>query len=587
MNQQPPALPGGALVVEVDGRVLRLDPSRPVHRIGRSIEAEVVLSAGSVSRQHAELRVTPRGWVLVDNGSQFGTSVDGQPVKEFYIDRRVAITCGPPGPGTSLTAVPAEQYAGPAAAPVAPAPVIAPPPAAASPFAPPAPGAPAPGVPAPGAPGPGAPVGARPAGAGAPLPAGSDETVVLAGPTGPPGSSAPRTGPDLLLVAEGAEYRFRHPAQLTVGRRADCAVVLTDPAASRLHGRVDAVPGGWTYTNLSDEGTYDDGKRITSQRFDERTVLRLGHPVAGPELTLVPVLSAAEEERRFARRRLRRRLNVLGAVAAVLLVVGGLVTLSLVRGDDEPAPAAGTEETPRLSPKELEAAKAATVKISAETVSLADPSQGGSYSGSGSIIRADGLILTNAHVAEPEADGLAQTYGDIGIANPEYLMISLTDGATDKNAPPAYRARVVEADGFLDIAVIQIFADADGQPLDGPLDLPTVPIGTSKDLRAGDDITILGFPGVAGSSDAITVTKGVVSTIINDEQLGPRSEIDTDARIAPGNSGGMAVGDDGDIIGIPTALRSDQSTPVTSGRVRTIDAVKDVIKKAEAEAKAP
>ncbi|NHA00161.1 FHA domain-containing protein [Nocardioides sp. W3-2-3] len=59
--------------------------------------------------------------------------------------------------------------------------------------------------------------------------------------------------------------------------------MIADPACSRVHGRVDAHPGGWTWTNLSNEGTYLDGRKVGTQHFDERISLRLGHPVAGPE----------------------------------------------------------------------------------------------------------------------------------------------------------------------------------------------------------------------------------------------------------------------------------------------------------------
>lgn len=538
-----------ALVVEVDGRVLRLE-GKPVYRIGRAIEADVVLTAGSVSRQHAELRAAGTGWVLVDTGSQFGTYVDGVRVTERPVDRRLLVHCGPPDAGAQLTVLPAAQYddadATASLSPVPPSP-------------PPHPGP------------------------------DDDATQILAAPVvrgshaGHGAMPVPRTGPDLLLLAEGREHRFRHPADITVGRRADCTVVISDPACSRVHGRVQAVPGGWTYTNASNEGTYLDGRRVGSTRFDDRTTLRLGHPVAGPQLTLVPILSAAEEARRIARRRWVRRLGVLGAAAAVVLLVAGTVAATwLVSREDPSGPGEPPDTLVRLTAAELESAKAATVKITAESHSLSDPSNEETYHGSGSIISADGLILTNAHVAAPEAEGLEEQYGDeMQIADPDYLLVSLTDGSTDTNAPPAYRARVVEADGYLDVAVIEIYAKADGGELAEEIDLPTVPIGDSDDLRAGDDVTILGFPAVAGSGESITVTTGVVSTVLNDPRLGPRSELDTDARIAPGNSGGLAIDNDAKLIGIPTSLYNAEGTTITSGRIRSIDVAKDLIRRAE------
>lgn len=629
-----------ALVVEVDGRVLRLD-GKSSYRIGRAIEADVVLTAGSVSRQHAEIRLVDGVWVLVDAGSQFGTFVDGERITEYGIERRIAVRCGPPAPGAELMVVPAEQYddasatpsapappppmpapaqldeptsvpSGAPAGPVAPQPTgVAPPPAgppgsdrfappgAVPPAVPPAAGPATPALGVPAAP----PVpGARPAGAPGlpPAIAGNDATQILAaaprpGAPGQPGPVPQRTGPDLLLVVEGREHRFRHPAQITIGRRSDCTVVVADPACSRVHGRVDAQPGGWTYTNLSNEGTWLDGRRIDNRRFDDRVAVRLGHPVAGTELTLVPILSAAEEERRIARRRWGRRLVVIGGIAAVLLLIAGVLGAAWLIGRDDDGDRRADGDTSQepgtggdssmdsLSDEELDSAKAAAVKISAESRSLTT-GQEFSYGGSGSIIREDGLILTNAHVAAPESPGLVEQYGEsILIENPDYLLIHLTDGMTDTNAPAEYRARVIQADGYLDVAVIQIYARADGSDLDEELRLPTVPVGTSGELRAGDAVTVLGFPAVARSEDSITVTKGVISTVVNDDNLGPRSELDTDARIAPGNSGGMAINNDAELIGIPTALLSDQGgSSVLSGRIRSIDVVKGLIDRAEA-----
>lgn len=623
-----------ALVVEVDGRVLRLD-GKSSYRIGRAIEADVVLTAGSVSRQHAEIRLVDGGWVLVDAGSQFGTFVDGERVTDHAIERRIAVRCGPPAPGAELMVVPAEQYDDASATPSAPAPpppmpapglldeptsvpsaspeatnagppppTPAPAPAGSDRFAPPG-AVPPPAAPPGLAPAAAAPTpGARPAGAPGlpPAIAGNDATQILAaaprqahpGQVGPPPQ---RTGPDLLLVVEGREHRFRHPAQITIGRRSDCTVVVADPACSRVHGRVDAQPGGWTYTNLSNEGTWLEGRRIDNRRFDERTSVRLGHPVAGTELTLVPILSAAEEERRIARRRWGRRMAIIGAVAAGLLLIVGVLGAAWLIGrdgddggdgdrragnDSSQEPSTGDDSMESLSDDELDAAKAAAVKITADSRSLITGEEF-SYGGSGSIIREDGLILTNAHVASPESPGLVEQYGEsIRIENPEYLLIHLTDGMTDTNSPAAYRARVIQADGYLDVAVIQVYANADGSELDGELDLPTVPVGSSGELRAGDDVTVLGFPAVARSEDSITVTTGVISTVINDPDLGPRSELDTDARIAPGNSGGMAINNDAELIGIPTALLPDTGSAVLSGRIRSIDVVKGLIDRAEA-----
>ena len=113
------------------------------------------------------------------------------------------------------------------------------------------------------------------------------------------------------------------------------------------------------------------------------------------------------------------------------------------------------------------------------------------------------------------------------------------------------------------------------------LDLPTLGLGDSDDLRTGDDVTVLGFPSISGSA-AVSVTRGVISTFLDDPDLGPRAEIDTDARIAPGNSGGAAINDDALIVGIPMALYFEEGTAVVSGRIRPINTVMDVIAAARA-----
>ncbi len=616
-----------ALVVEVDGRVLRLEGDR-TFRVGRSIDADVVVTAGSASRQHAEIRPTADGWVLVDAGSQFGTYVDGQPITEHPITGQVVVSCGPETAGSVLTIHPdpvvpvqlVEPGHAPAPPPAAVSPEVptdvgspppAPPAGAGTPFAPPdggehrptdypppgpddtpagpVPSAPGAVPPPPGGARPPSPTGTPPTGTPAAADAMAATQTFTVGQVLPGGPPMPPSGPDLLLVAEGREHRFRHPTHVTVGRHPDNTVVLTDQAASRQHGRITPLPGGWIYENVSGEGTFLDGRRVTSKRFDERVTLRLGHPVAGPQLTLVPILSAAEEEKRIARKRRNKVLLTVGVVAAALVVIAGVVVGSswlFARGGDAPAagPADGGGDTmATLTSAELDEAKAATVRITAESSLAVSPSTDVEYSGSGSIISDDGLILTNAHVAAPSDQDLIDKYDmapDEVIADPDFLTIEITDPATGETEP-AYRAEVVSVLGDQDAAVLRVVADADGGSLDEAPDLPAVPLGDSADVALNDQVTVLGFPGVASNnstsaSKPITVTDGKISTILDDLQ-----EFDTTARISGGNSGGMAIDNDARLIGVPSYGTFD-GRGGQSNRIKMIDALKGLIEEAEA-----
>lgn len=530
---------GPSLRIDVEGRITTVDPSQIV-RIGRSSEADVRLPGESVSRAHAEFRPGPQGWVLVDVGSQHGTFVDERRIEEWVVTGSSAVRCGPLEGGSTFTVELHDAAETPEPNAELPA-------------------------------------------------AGLADTVVLSGPMLAPfiegDQAAPpqtRSGPDLLVVTEGTELRFPHATPLTIGRHPDSTVVLTDPVASRQHGRLDPVPGGWVFTNDSDEGTFAQGERITSLRIEERTTLRLGHPVAGPQLTLVPILSVQEEESRVARERRGRRLRRVGAAVAVAVVAGTLVAgaTTLLRDSEDPVPsvtATPDDGLDRLTSEELDSAKLATVLILAESTDASGDSV--SYTGSGSILTPDGLILTNAHVAEPETEGLEERYGENFLSNPEVLLVALVENPDDSPAAPAYRARVVESDGRIDAAIIQIFATVDGEPVDD-LFLPTIPIGDSDGLRTGDDVTILGFPGIS-QSQGVSITTGVISTFVSDPALGDRAEIDTDARIAPGNSGGLAINNQAEIIGVPSAFFAQRGVPIVSGRIRPINVIADLISDVE------
>ncbi len=180
------------------------------------------------------------------------------------------------------------------------------------------------------------------------------------------------------------------------------------------------------------------------------------------------------------------------------------------------------------------------------------------YVGSGSIISANGLILTNAHVADPAAVGEPDS-------KPDALVVGIVKS---EDQPPvyAYRAEVKAIDGFMDLAVLQITSTVKGESVDtSSLNLPFVPLGNSDQVHVGDRINILGFPAIGG--DTITFTSGDVAGFTAEENLGDRAWIKTDATISGGNSGGMGTNEQGQLIGVPSIASSGANTEATDCRV--------------------
>lgn len=178
--------------------------------------------------------------------------------------------------------------------------------------------------------------------------------------------------------------------------------------------------------------------------------------------------------------------------------------------------------------------------------------------GSGTIISADGLIVTNAHVASPASQGDPDN-------EPDRLVISIIE-SEDKPPVPAYIATVQAVDGYLDLAVLQIVSNVDGSSVDtANLDLPFVEVGDPDEIHIGDHVSIFGFPSIGGAT--ITFTDGSVSGFSPEDQLGDRAWIKTDATISGGNSGGLASNDKAEIIGVPTIASSGADGNITDCRV--------------------
>jgi Do/DeqQ family serine protease len=155
--------------------------------------------------------------------------------------------------------------------------------------------------------------------------------------------------------------------------------------------------------------------------------------------------------------------------------------------------------------------------------------------GSGAIVRADGVIITNHHNIE----GIVEGKGDI--------TVQLADRRE-------FSATVLLDDPRADLAVLKI--DTKGERL------PVMAIDDQEQLEVGDLVLALGNPFGVGQ----TVTNGIVSALARTD-VGAAdfgSYIQTDASINPGNSGGPLVDMDGDLIGINTFIisRSGSSSGV-------------------------
>ncbi|MCR1785472.1 FHA domain-containing protein [Nocardioides carbamazepini] len=508
--------------------------------IGRDAGSDILLTAPSASRRHAELRSDGSGWVLVDVGSSGGTFLQGNRVTEVRLNGPTTVRCGGVN-GEELTLTPA----------VAPRPV-----------------APAPAV---------------------PPPAALEQTMLpgAVGPVGPGPGGAPGFGggPGLLVRAGGTSRRFPPGVVVRIGRDPGNEVVVDDPSVSRLHGVVEGRPDGWWYVDRSSAGTFLEEDRVVQRRLEDPTTLMLGHPTAGAEVEVVPIVAAGAAQKSIAKKKRRRTATLVGGIVAALVLAGGGVTAAIVLGDDDSGGGGGPSGTAGLSTQELDRAKLASVLIIA-----VDDSGEPLYTGSGTIISEDGLILTNAHVGKPSAPGQLPPAED-----PAGLLVALTSAEDDKPAAPSYTAEAIIADGVLDLAVLRIAADADGKEIDEKdLDLPTpVPLGDSDDLRTGDELTALGFPAVAhvasgdGLDRALTVTRGVVSTFLTETAVpGNRAWIDSDIRIGSGNSGGASINDDGELVGVNSAVVTESTIGDSgeggaftggSARIRPVNLTGDII----------
>lgn len=171
--------------------------------------------------------------------------------------------------------------------------------------------------------------------------------------------------------------------------------------------------------------------------------------------------------------------------------------------------------------------------------------------GSGFITDKNGIILTNAHV----------------VSGADKVTVTLKDGRE-------FDGTVTGTDKVTDLAVVKINPNGE--------DLPIATFGDSETVEVGDWAIAVGNP--VGLNN--TVTLGIISTLARSSaQVGiPDKRIDflqTDAAINPGNSGGPLLDQNGNVIGINTAIRADATGIGFAIPINKAKSLKDTLARGE------
>lgn len=241
----------------------------------------------------------------------------------------------------------------------------------------------------------------------------------------------------------------------------------------------------------------------------------------------------AEDERpRAGRGRAGRGL----AAAAVGAVVGATVaagTFLVLDGDDEVMAATVTEAAPAVTAPAadrpatvqsvLEDVGPATVVISTRGAANGPLGRATGGAGTGMVLEADGLVVTNAHV----------------VAGAGSIQVRFDDGTVAA-------ATLVGTDVGHDVAVLE---------LDGVEGLTTVDLAPGDELEVGEPVVAIG--NALDLEGSVTVTQGIISALdrtIRTADAELTGLVQTDASINPGNSGGPLVAADGRVVGMNTAV---------------------------------
>lgn len=161
----------------------------------------------------------------------------------------------------------------------------------------------------------------------------------------------------------------------------------------------------------------------------------------------------------------------------------------------------------------------------------------GRGSGSGSIVSPEGLVLTNNHVIRNARGGVV---------------------SVSTNAGKRYTGQVIATDAANDLALVRLNTSDR---------FPTVPISNPKNIQVGQRVFAIGSPfGLSG-----TLTTGILS------RIGRNGDLQTDAALNPGNSGGPLLNSRGELIGVNKAILSTGGGNIGIGFATSVVIAKDFI----------
>jgi serine protease Do len=232
-----------------------------------------------------------------------------------------------------------------------------------------------------------------------------------------------------------------------------------------------------------------------------------------------------------------------GYVELVRQVAPSVVTILVV----EQREGAGQRAVERANAaNDVDGVRAIVRRLLSGPGSIQEPGADDSVLGSGFIIRADGLIVTNRHV----------------IAGARTVQVKLADG---RELP----AKVVGADAATDIALLSVSAGL----------LPALRLGSSENISVGEAVIAIGNPFGLGQS----VTAGIISARGRTLEADPYIDfLQTDAAINAGNSGGPLLSTDGAVIGVTSVIFSPNGGSIGLGFAIPAETVASVIGELEA-----